>query len=190
MNCSYQPIPKLFYERNTLDVLPDILGCIVHRRLDDGSVLSGKIVEAEAYTSDDPSCHAYKGRTPRSETLFGECGHAYVYLIYGMYNCFNIVAHSENKAGGLLIRGIEPLSKQISNTNGPGKLCRELNITRELNAVRLTSSGSPLFITFGETIPQDKIVITTRIGIKVAQDYPWRYYIKDNPFVSVKEKKK
>lgn len=173
-----------FYERNTLEVAKDLLGCKLCRKFN-SKILSGIIVETEAYTQDDPACHAFRGKTPRSSTLFKQPGIAYVYFIYGMYNCFNVVTEEENLAGAVLIRALEPIN-QVKNTNGPGKLCRELVINREFNEVDLISKDSGLWIEKGITIPATKIHTTTRIGIKQAKEYPWRFYIKDNSFVSKK----
>ena len=177
-------LSKDFYNRKTLDVARDLLGCKLSRRVGD-EILSGIIVETEAYTQDDPACHAFKGKTPRAITLFREPGIAYVYFIYGMYHCFNVVTEPENIAGAVLIRALEPVFP-VQNTNGPGKLCRELHITKDLNTVDLTNPDSSIWIEKGSKIPENKIIITTRIGIKLAADYPWRFYIKDNPFVSKK----
>lgn len=171
-----------FYNRNTIKVAKDLLGCKLCREID-GQILSGIIVETEAYTQDDPACHAFKGKTPRACTLFKNPGIAYVYFIYGMYHCFNVITEPEDTAGAVLIRALEPLG-DLDNTNGPGKLCRELKITREHNELNLTSKESGLWIEKGIEIPKSKIHTTTRIGIKQAADYPWRFYIKDNKFVS------
>lgn len=177
-------LPKEFYSRNTLDVARELLGCMLCRR-DGDRVISGMIVETEAYTQNDPACHAYKGKTPRAITLFKEPGLSYVYLIYGMYHCFNVVTEPYDIAGAVLIRALDPVIP-ASNTNGPGKLCRELNITKELNEQDLTLSKSDLWIESGNKISKAQIVQTVRIGIKLAVDYPWRFYIKDNPYVSKK----
>lgn|SRR5574344_312632 len=177
-------LSKDFYNRNTLEVAKALLGCKLCRKLGK-DVLSGIIVETEAYTQDDPACHAYNGKTPRSKTLFKRAGLAYVYFVYGMYHCMNITTEPEEVAGAVLIRALEPLG-DIKNTNGPAKLCRELNITRELNEVDVTDRKSLIWIEKGENVLSKNIIETTRIGIKEAVDYPWRFYIKDNKFVSKK----
>lgn len=173
-----------FYSRNTLEVAKDLLGCKLVRK-DGNKLFSGIIVETEAYTQDDPACHAYRGKTPRAKTLFGKPGLSYVYFIYGMYHCFNVVTEPEETAGAVLIRALEPINPD-TGTNGPGKLCKVLNITKELNEVDMTAVGSILWIEKGIKIPSSEIITTTRIGIKQATDYPWRFYVKDNPFVSKK----
>jgi DNA-3-methyladenine glycosylase len=182
-------LTRVFCERKTLTVARDLLGCVLHRRLDDNTVLSGIIVETEAYTQDDPSCHAYRGVTPRSKTLYGPPAKAYVYFIYGMYHCFNVVTEPEHTAGAVLIRALEPV-EPLKNTHGPARLCKAMQITRELNEVDLTDTDGPLWITTGVRIPDNKVKNTTRIGISVATDYLWRFYIKDNKHVSVKEPRK
>ncbi|MDD3012892.1 MAG: DNA-3-methyladenine glycosylase, partial [Candidatus Gastranaerophilales bacterium] len=133
-----------FYNRNTLEVAKDLLGCRLCRKIN-GQVFCGTIVETEAYTQNDPACHAFKGKTPRAITLFKKPGIAYVYFIYGMYHCFNVITEPEETAGAVLIRALEPMLPLV-NTNGPGKLCRELNITKELNEVDLTSPDSSLWV--------------------------------------------
>ena len=170
-----------FYNRNTVEVAKDLLGCRLFRRLGD-KILGGVIVETEAYTQDDPACHAYRGKTSRSITLFKQAGLSYVYFIYGMYHCVNIVTEPENVAGAVLIRAIDPISP-LTNTNGPAKLCRELSITKELNEVDVTNKKSDLWVEKGIEIIEQDIVTATRIGIKQAVDYPWRFYVKGNNFV-------
>ncbi len=173
-----------FYERDTLQVAKDLLGCKLLRRYGD-EILEGIIVETEAYTANDPACHAYKGKTPRSATLFKKPGLSYVYLIYGMYHCVNIVTEPKETAGAVLIRALEPV-KPLDNTNGPGKLCREMKITKELNEIDVTNSKSDLWVEKYKSIKKSQIIETTRIGIKQATDWSWRFYIKDNKFLSKK----
>lgn len=173
-----------FYNRNTLEVAKDLLGCKLCREIN-GQILSGIIVETEAYTQNDPACHAYRGKTPRAITLFKRPGIAYVYFTYGMHHCFNVVTEPQEIAGAVLIRALDPIDP-LCNTNGPAKLCREMNITREQNETDLTCNMSCIWIEEGIKIPKNKIHTTTRIGIKQAADYPWRFYIKDNAFVSKK----
>ncbi len=177
-------LKREFYNRNTLEVAKDLLGYKLCRNFN-GKILSGIIVETEAYTQDDPSCHAFRGKTPRSITLFKKPGLAYVYFTYGMHHCFNVVTEKEEVAGAVLIRAIDP-SAPLSDTNGPAKLCREMNITKELNEIDLTNKKSPLWIEKGINVCENQIVTTKRIGIKQAADYPWRFYIKNNKFVSKK----
>lgn len=177
-------LERQFYNRDTVQVARELLGCKLCRKIGD-KVLSGIIVETEAYTQDDPACHAFRGKTPRSSTLFKKPGIAYVYFTYGMHHCFNVVTEKEETAGAVLIRAIEPIEESLA-TNGPARLCREFQITRELNEVDLTLEDSALWIEEGVNVAKNKIHITTRVGISQAADYPWRFYIKDNKFVSKK----
>lgn len=173
-----------FFNRNTIEVAKDLLGCKLSRKVDN-KLLSGIIVETEAYTQNDPACHAFREKTPRAATLFKQAGLAYVYFIYGVYHCFNVVTEKEETAGAVLIRALEPI-EPLSNTNGPGKLCREMNITKKLNEIDLTHPESEIWLEKYNFIDQKDIITTTRIGIKVATEYPWRFYIKDNKFISKK----
>lgn len=173
-----------FYNRNTLDVAKDLLGYKLCREVN-GKVLTGIIVETEAYTANDPACHAFRGKTPRAVTLFKKPGIAYVYFTYGMHHCFNVVTEPEEIAGAVLIRALDPIFP-LCNTNGPARLCRELQITREHNETDLTCVSSCIWIEEGVKVPKNKIFTTTRIGIKQAADYPWRFYVKENAFVSKK----
>lgn len=177
-------LDREFYNRKTLEVAKDLLGCRLCRKIN-GQIFSGIIVETEAYTQDDPACHAYRGKTPRAITLFKKPGIAYVYFTYGMHHCFNVVTEAPETAGAVLIRAIDTHATLI-NTNGPAKLCREFQITRELNEADLTYESSEIWLEEGIKVPKNKIHTTTRIGIKKAADYPWRFYVKNNPFVSKK----
>lgn len=174
-----------FFNRNTIEVAKSILGKVLCRKID-GTIQRGKVVEAEAYTQEDPSCHAYRGVTKRSKTLFEKPGTIYVYFTYGMHHCFNVVTENEGRGCAVLIRAIEPLDSCEFQTNGPAKLCKAFNVTRELNGVDGTKKADGIWFEYGEDIPPENIVQTTRIGIKEAADYPWRFYIKDNKFVSKK----
>lgn len=177
-------LDRNFFNRDTLKVARDLLGCKLNHKTK-GEILSGIIVETEAYTHDDPACHASRGKTPRSATLFEKPGTVYVYLIYGMYHCLNFVTEEENTPGAVLIRALQPISP-LKDTSGPGKLCREMNITKELNNSDGTDSNSYIWAEPYQDIQDKNIIKTTRIGIKKAVDYPWRFYIKNNAFVSRK----
>jgi DNA-3-methyladenine glycosylase len=163
--------PEEFYARATLKVAKDLLGCRLHRRLPSGLTLSAEITEVEAYTADDPACHAFKGKTKRTEIMFGPPGRAYVYFIYGMYYCLNVVTEPEGIPGAVLIRGLEGVG-----LNGPGKICRHWQIDRDLNGVNLLCSDSSLWITKRKAGLKPKIQTSERIGISQAQDRLWRFY--------------
>lgn len=183
-------LPSAFFERDTVQVAQELLGHLLIL-YDPGSSLyvPYRIVETEAYTDEDPACHAYGRRHGRAETLYKQAGLAYVYFIYGMYFCLNVVAKTEGRAGAVLFRAVEPLHAdyRILKTHGPGRLTKALGITKALhNEVLLTSPDSPLFLAQGQKTDKMSIITTTRIGIRKAADYPWRFYIRDNPYVSVK----
>lgn len=201
-------INKEFYDRGALEISKDLLGKVLVRELD-GKVLKGKIVETEAYVGAiDKACHAYNGRrTKRTEILYGESGVSYIYFIYGLYHCFNVVTNKKDIAEAVLIRAIEPLNEfdyiskvrynksfdeltkvQVKNlTNGPSKLCLAYLLDRTLNGVKLYEKGQ-VYIT-DEYSEDFEVVETKRIGIDYAEeakDFLWRFYIKDNVYVSKK----
>lgn len=170
-----------FFLQDTLIVAKNLLGAVLCRNID-GKIQKGIIVETEAYTQEDPSCHAFR-RTKRSETMFKKGGLSYVYFTYGMHHCMNVVTEPEERGCAVLIRALEPVCENLENTNGPAKLCKQMQITRELNEIDLIKSDI-LWIEKGSTPPE--IITTTRIGITQATDFPWRFYIKDNFWVSKK----
>ena len=201
-------ISKEFYNRSALEVAQDLLGKVLVREVD-GKILKGKIVETEAYIGAiDKACHAYNGRrTKRTEILYEDAGVSYIYFIYGLYHCFNVVTNKKDVAEAVLIRAIEPINEldYISNirynkkydeltkaqsknlTNGPSKLCLAYLIDKDLNGDKLYEQGK---IYLEESEENDfEIVKTKRIGIDYAEeakDFLWRFYIKDNDFVSKK----
>lgn len=191
---------RRFFEQNTLDVAQQLLGQYLVREIN-GKKLIGKITETEAYCGPhDLACHASKGRTPRTEVMFGKAGFSYVYMIYGMYNCLNIVTEKVDSPAAVLIRSLEPVEgielmkksrgqNTINNlTTGPGKLCQALSITKEHNNLDATKT-SMLYIRKGTHIKPSQIVKKKRIGIDYAGAYKdklWRFYIKNNNFISQK----
>ncbi len=180
-------LPLAFYDRPALPVAIELLGKVLVLR-EGGEVLRGRIVETEAYVgSHDLACHASKGLTARTSVLFGPPGRAYVYLIYGMYHCFNVVTEPEGVAAAVLVRGLEPLSGFApgARTDGPGKLCRAMGITMAHNREDLT--GERLFLEDARAIPEQRLARGPRIGVDYAGEWaarPYRFWIKDNPFVS------
>ena len=191
-----------FYLRNVTTVAKDLLGkIIVHVHND--NILSAKIVEVEAYQDEnDKASHSYGGISERNKVMFDAGGKLYVYLIYGIYYCANVVTGKAGQGDAVLIRGVEPidgidlmfnnrkkktrksnLSKQ-QLTNGPAKLCEAFNISKEHNGLSL--NGNKVFLLNNKTIEDKKIKTTTRIGISKSKELKWRYYIKDNIFVSHK----
>lgn len=193
-----QKLPRDFYARDAQAVVKDLLGKVLVTRLPEGEA-SGIIVECEAYLgTTDKAAHSFSGRrTKRNEVLFGPPGHAYVYLIYGMYHCFNVVVGEKENPQAVLVRALEPLSglelmaERRKNaekkllTSGPGRLAQALGITRELNGADLLADA--VFIVEGSSIEPGEIVARPRIGVDYAEEWaekPLRYYIRDNPFVS------
>jgi len=198
-NSEFKPLSRSFYDSNTVLVAKKLLGKLVVRKLN-GQVISGRIVETEAYTSGehDPASHAYRGMTERNKVMFGKNGISYVYFTYGMYFMFNVVAKKKTEdAGAVLIRALEPikgikimeLNRNVKNelniTNGPGKLTKALVINKKLNGSDLTKKGK-LYITNFER-RREEISASVRIGISFAIDKKWRFYLKRNKFVSKKE---
>lgn len=171
-----------FFERPTVLVARELLGTYLCRRMSDGQELRGAIVEVEAYTQDDPACHAFKGLTERCKVLFGPPGNAYVYFIYGMYHCLNVVTERDGEAGAVLIRAVD-----AEGTDGPGKLCRQWHIDRSFNGVSLIEPTSELWMVPGPEVNDLDVEITPRVGISQAADRMWRFCLKDNPSLSVKK---
>lgn len=187
-------LKKQFYNRPTKEVAQELLGKFLCRRIGK-KIIKGKIVEVEAYLgAKDLACHTSKGKTKRNEVMFGPAGHAYVYFIYGMYHCLNVVTEKEGSPCAVLIRALEPMTppSDYSNPkkvlNGPAKLCRELHVDRKLNGWDL-ACGKKLWIEDGEKIGPDRIKRSKRIGVDYAgawKDKLLRFYIKNNEYVSKK----
>jgi DNA-3-methyladenine glycosylase len=157
-----------FFRRPAVELAPDLLGTILVRRTG-GQKYRVRITEAEAYVgAHDLACHASKGRTRRTEVMFGPGGHAYVYLIYGMYEMFNIVASVENDAQAVLIRAADPLDGWKADLSGPGKLTRALQITRAENGIDLTDDD--LFL-LSDPDYQPQVVTTKRVGVDYAKEW-------------------
>lgn len=185
---NYQALHPDFYNRDPRIVAYELLGkYLIHERSKHAPQLA-RIVETEAYLGPhDKAAHSAKGRTPRTEVMFGEAGHAYVYLIYGMHHCLNVVTQGPGVASAVLIRALEPLSGIELPTHGPGRLCKALHIDRSLNGKNL--SHRPLWIANAPALPHDAVHCGPRIGIDYAQEWvaaPLRYCIKDHPLLSRK----
>ena len=198
-------LPREFYERDLLTVAKALLGKVVVHETPEGTT-SGRIVETEAYMGpEDKASHAYDNlRTIRTETQFGPKGHAYIYLIYGMYYCFNVTAGKKpGKPEAILMRALEPLTgidlmkkrrpaakDNITKlTNGPGKLCTAMGLTKRQNGANVCKP--PFHIDNGSNVPEKNIIQTKRIGVEYADKWKnktWRFYIKDNVYVSIKNK--
>lgn len=172
-----------FFARDADSVARALLGAILVYRRPDGERRL-RVVESEAYVgTHDLACHAAKGRTPRTEVIFGPAGRAYVYRVYGMHILFNVVAGRDGEAQAVLIRAGEPMQACSGPTNGPGRLTRALGIERRLNGLDLT--GEVLFFAAGD--PPRRVVRTSRIGVEYAgpwRDAPLRFYDADSTWVS------
>jgi DNA-3-methyladenine glycosylase len=169
---------RKFYSRNTLTVAKDLLGCFLVRGYR-GKIIRGMITETEAYVGeDDLASHASRGRTPRTEVMYGQSGNAYVYMIYGMYHCLNVVTEKKDFPAAVLIRAVKIEGVDYKKTNGPGKLCQFLKIDRKLNQWDLMK-GQKLWIE--QRSPRAKLLgikKSRRIGIDYAQhcrEYLWRF---------------
>lgn len=175
-------------------VAPRLIGMTFVRAYPDGSQVRGLIVEAEAYEHGDPACHAYRRLTPRNAVMFGDPGRLYVYQIYGLYHCLNIVAHPPGIPGAVLLRALaldrlppglpqdRPLQRLAA---GPGLLCRALGITRQHNGHPLgRRPGEAFWLEDRDPHWQGELVQTTRIGLTQGTEIPWRWYLRDHPAVS------
>lgn len=178
-------LPRVFYDRDTVEVAHELLGkCLVHRH--GGIEQVGRIVEVEAYLGPhDLAAHSAKGLTPRTKPMFGPPGHAYVYLIYGIYHCMNVVTQAEGTASAVLLRALEPVRNVDARTQGPGLLCRALQIDKRLNGHDLLSDD--FYIADDGFAQKISIVKRPRIGVDYAGHWArrlLRFYIRGNTFVS------
>ncbi len=197
-------LPKTFYAPSASVVAPLLLGHWLIRKTPDG-ICGGEIVETEAYVADDPACHAFRGKSTRNASMFGDAGLSYVYLIYGYHFCFNAVCQPSGIGEAVLIRAIEPTfgvdelhkNRAVENlknlTNGPAKLCSAMKIDRELDGANLCDSNSLLIIARNPALEnflktRGEVITTTRIGISKAADAPLRFYLANSAFVSKKLK--
>ncbi|MFA5967301.1 MAG: DNA-3-methyladenine glycosylase [Patescibacteria group bacterium] len=176
-----------WFARPALQVAPDLVGKVLVRKFPQG-IERYRITEVEAYCGvQDLACHAAKGRTRRTEVMFGPAGRIYVYLIYGMYHCLNLVTAGKGEAEAVLIRSVEPLSSTLQKPIGPGRLCRELNIGSEFNCHRLNRISGLWVEDDGYIVKPEQMGQSARRGITYAKDYaskPWRFYLKTSKFVS------
>jgi DNA-3-methyladenine glycosylase len=193
------PLGVRFYDRATELVARDLLGAVLEATTPEG-VTRGRIVETEAYLGpDDPACHAAAGLTARTKDLHGPPGTSYVYLIYGMYWCFNAVTREHGHGSAVLVRAVEPLQgidlmrrrrpkvkRDRDLTNGPGKLCLAMGIDGSMSGLPLDEA--PLVIRAGEPVRDEDVDVTPRVGITQAAEWPLRYLVRDNPYISAAPK--
>jgi DNA-3-methyladenine glycosylase len=181
-----EKLPRAFFARSTLAVARDLIGAhLVH---DDGrTVRAGRIVETEAYLGPrDLAAHSSRGRTARTEVMFGPPGHAYIYFVYGFWNCLNVVTAAPGVPHAVLLRAIEPLQGVADRTSGPGLLCRAMHIDRRLNGIDL--AGDVLWLEPAPAgAPRVRIGRSPRIGVDYAGEWarrPWRFFDRASPCVS------
>lgn len=188
---SLQKLPRSFYDRDTILVAQELLGKYLVHNIN-GIERIGKIVEVEAYLGPhDLAAHSHKGLTPRTKVMFGPPGYAYVYLIYGMYHCMNVVTENEGHASAVLLRALEPIQHLEGKTQGPGLLCRAMQIDKSLNAHDMLNDS--FYIAHSNTqintLPDINIISRPRIGVDYAGEWAkklLRFYIEGNPFISKK----
>jgi DNA-3-methyladenine glycosylase len=180
-----QKLERAFYDRDTIQVARELLGkYLVH--LSDGVERIGRIVEVEAYLGPhDLAAHSARGLTRRTKIMFGPPGHAYVYMIYGIYHCMNVVTEREGHASAVLLRAVEPVKNIEGRSQGPGLLCRAMRIDRRLDGHDLVSDD--LYIASEAEEPPPAIVKRPRVGVDYAKHWAkrlLRFYIKGSPFIS------
>lgn len=176
-----------------IDAAKLLLGCV----LEAGEVRV-RLVEVEAYRgTDDPASHCYRGRTPRNDVMWGPAGHLYVYFVYGMHFCANVVSLTEGVAGAVLLRAGEVISgldvarsrrpasrSDAELAKGPARLTSVLGLTRDDNGIDLTDPASPVRLLAGDPVPPSSILAGPRVGVAVAMDVPWRYWVDGSRAVS------
>jgi DNA-3-methyladenine glycosylase len=191
-------LERAFFARNTLSVARELLGQRLVRMLGDRRI-SGRIVEVEAYIGEeDKASHAASGRTTRNAVMYAPAGYAYVYFIYGMHHCFNVVTEREGFPAAVLVRALEPVEGRavmrrrrkgrdgVELTNGPAKLCYALKIDRTMNGVDLVTSQH-LWLERDDGFADDEVTTGPRVGVRGGQQavtVAWRYWVSGNPFVS------
>jgi DNA-3-methyladenine glycosylase len=188
-----RPLPRAFYRRDSRAVARDLLNKVLV-----AGPCRGRIVEVEAYLGgEDPASHAFRGETPRNRTMFGPAGHLYVYFTYGMHWCANAVCGEAGEGTAVLLRALAPLEgldvmeqrrpaarRPRDLCSGPAKLCQALGVDRSLDGTDLTRPGSALRIVDDGTPPPAQPGCSTRIGITMARDHPWRWFVAGDPNVS------
>ena len=190
-------LPQSWFARPSPTVAPELLGRVLVRQFANGDRLRCQIVETEAYAPGDPACHAYRRKTRRNQSMFAPAGHLYVYAIYGIYHCLNIVTDAEGVGSAVLVRALELDSipawidekkhrKSHRVAAGPGLLCKALRIDRQQDGCKLLpGDGDAVWIESGQPeIGVSEVVQTTRVGLTKGVEIPWRWYIRQHPAVS------
>lgn len=171
-----------------------LLGCELERTFDDGTIVRGRIVETEAYDESDPGSHTYRGQSERNRIMYGPAGFLYVYFIYGMHYCCNVVTGPDGHGEAVLIRAVEPIEGEpamivrrgaqtgVNLTNGPSKVCKAMDIDKLLNGHDL--SQAPLRLIMRSPVASSNVTQTTRVGLAKGADTPWRFYITTSAYIS------
>jgi DNA-3-methyladenine glycosylase len=188
-------LTRSFFARPSAVVARDLLGRLLVRELSDGQRLIARIVETEAYQEDDPASHSFRGLTERTRVMFGPPGYLYVYFIYGMHFCMNVVTGRDGEGSAVLLRAAEPLEglpemikrRRVESPrllcSGPGRLCQAMGIGRPQNGTDLVG-GAELRVLAGEPITAELVRATPRVGVIAAHDKPWRFLVRGNRHVS------
>jgi DNA-3-methyladenine glycosylase len=203
LNDAMAKLPRGFFARDTRLVARALLGMRLVRLLPDGTRLSGRIVETEAYRPGDAAAHAYRGRTARNASMFLVPGAAYVYFTYGMHFCFNVVTEAEDTPAAVLVRALAPLegiewmrqnrtgrAKPVADRDlcrGPARLCRALGIDRAFDGYDLCRREARLFLELDEAVPDDRVSVSPRVGVggdAQARAAEWRWFTAGDPHVS------
>lgn len=177
-------LPHGFFCRPAEQVGPELVGCRLVKRQEDGSLLWGVIVETEAYSQDEPACHGYRRRSPQNETLFGEPGRFYVYVSYGIHHCVNVVTDRTDWANGVLLRALAMPFELERIAAGPALLAKRFGITRSDDNRSVTSENGLWLACRPADLGCPDLVTTTRIGITQGQDLPLRWYMKASRSIS------
>ena len=182
-----KPLPRRFYQRHTLTVARDLLGCEVWVRHPGAPPQRGRIVEVEAYRGfDDRACHGWRGETPRLRSFFGVGGHAFVYITYGIHHMLNLVTEEAGYPSGVLIRALEPIRNLTASARGPGLLTRTLGITLAQDGSDLRRG--PVRVLAGDLDSGERVGTSTRVGVEYAgreaAARPWRFFIEGSAHLS------
>jgi DNA-3-methyladenine glycosylase len=183
-----QSLPQAFFARPAEQVAPELIGCLLVKRQVNGELLWGLVVETEAYSQEEPACHGYRRRSPSNETLFGEPGRFYVYVSYGIHHCVNVTTHRADWANGVLLRALAMPGEPERVAAGPALLARRFGIDARHDASPVDSQAdlwlAPRPKALEPCCASGGLVQTARIGIRQAQELPWRWYLRSSRSVS------
>ena len=177
-------LPGSFFARPAQAVAPELIGCLLVKRRPNGELLWGVIVETEAYCQSEPACHGHRRRSPSNETLFGEPGHFYVYVSYGIHHCVNVVTGRANWANGVLLRAVEMPEEPHRVAAGPGLLSRRFGLDRSHDGIPAHPDHNLWIAPGADPIGPEDLVQASRIGISQGQDLLWRWYARGSRSVS------